>query len=522
MRSLYSDRYPHVRWVGQWIAREEEAMKGTKVKGRAASKKIAKGVSQSAAICSGVALLTWGGHALGLDFSAVGFVYLLFVVAAALFFGFWQASLASVLAAACLDYFFTVPLYRFAIAGLQDWIALGTFQATALVISRLSSKELRSKREAALHRMEMEKLYELSRNSMLLDLRRPPGEQLSVLIHRVFDVEAVALYDLNLGREDCAGEWGAEGCGTKGGGPARKSFERDVDEDDLENVRATRILRTSTGAVGALVLRGSLTGLVTDALASLAAIVIDRHQSFEKEERAENARKTEQLRGAVMDALAHEFKTPLTAVQAASSGLLELGGLNEPQEDLARLINDEAICLSKLCTRLLQTAKLDAPEVGLDMNDVSVQELIEEVLGARRADQGGEGHRIDVALDDPGLTMRVDRQLVGTILAQYIDNARKYSTPFTQITIAARRSHGEVLISVHNFGSMIPIEDREAVFERFYRSPIHREATAGTGIGLSIVKKAAEAHHGHVWVISDEKEGTTFFLSIPAGSRRRP
>jgi two-component system sensor histidine kinase KdpD len=118
--------------------------------------------------------------------------------------------------------------------------------------------------------------------------------------------------------------------------------------------------------------------------------------------------------------------------------------------------------------------------------------------------------------------MRVDRQLVGTILAQYIDNAHKYSTPGSQIQIAARRSHGEVLISVHNFGSMIPIEDREVVFERFYRSPVHREATAGTGIGLSIVKKAAEAHHGHVWVISEEKEGTTFFLSIPAGTRRRP
>lgn len=519
MRSLYSDRYPHVKSVKQRIVREEEPMESARASGLAISKQIARGLWQSVATCSGIALLTFGGHALGLDLSAIGFVYLLFVVAVALFFGFWQASLASILAAVCLDYYFTIPLYRFAIAAPQDWIALGTFQATALVISRLTSRELRSKREAALHRMEMEKLYELSRNSLLLDLRQPPGQQLAVLIHRVFDVEAVALYDVNLGREDCAGDWGAGGCGAESGGPARKSFGRDADNDDPQDGTAERILQTGSGSVGSLVLRGRLTSLVTDALASLAAIVIDRHRSFENEERAENARKIEQLRGAVMDALAHEFKTPLTAVQAASSGLLELGGLNEPQEDLARLINEEAICLNRLCTRLLQTAQLDAPEVGLEMSDVNVHELIDEVLGARRNDQAD---RIEVTLDDPGLTVRVDRQLLSTILAQYIDNAHKYSSPRTPIQIAARRSHSEVVISVHNFGLTIPIEDREEVFERFYRSPAHRDATPGTGIGLSIVKKAAEAHHGHVWVISDEKEGTTFFLSIPTGTRRRP
>jgi two-component system sensor histidine kinase KdpD len=75
---------------------------------------------------------------------------------------------------------------------------------------------------------------------------------------------------------------------------------------------------------------------------------------------------------------------------------------------------------------------------------------------------------------------------------------------------------------VHNFGPTIPIEDREQIFERFYRSSALKEVAPGTGIGLSIVRKAAEAHHGHVWVISDEKEGTTFFLSLPSSARRKP
>jgi two-component system sensor histidine kinase KdpD len=67
---------------------------------------------------------------------------------------------------------------------------------------------------------------------------------------------------------------------------------------------------------------------------------------------------------------------------------------------------------------------------------------------------------------------------------------------------------------------VIRIEDRERIFERFYRSTEFRDAVAGTGIGLSVVKKAAEAHHGHVWVISDAREGTTFHLSLPMDARR--
>jgi two-component system sensor histidine kinase KdpD len=273
--------------------------------------------------------------------------------------------------------------------------------------------------------------------------------------------------------------------------------------------------------VGALVLRGRSSALVADALASLSAIAIDRNQSFEKEERAESARKSEQLRAAVMDALAHEFKTPLTAVQTASSGLLELKGLTDSQSDLVRLIDDEAIRLNALCTRLLQTAKLEAQKLDLEMEEVNLKGLVEEVLADNSKGREQERNPMQIAIDDPELTLRVDRGLLATILAQYIDNACKYSSPGTPIEIGARRSRTEILISVHNFGPTIPIEDREQVFERFYRSSALRDVAAGTGIGLSIVRKAAEAHHGHVWVISDEKEGTTFFLSLPSSARRK-
>ena len=461
----------------------------------------------------GLGLLTFYGIAFQVHLTTMAFLYLLVVVAVATLGGFWPATLTSLAAVACLDYYFTPPIFTFNIEDPQDWVSMGTFVITALIISRLSARERRSAGDAATHRLEMEKLYELSRNSLLLDMKQAPGPQLVVLIQRIFGAQAIAVFDMALGRQDRAGEWN-----TGEENIAKECYLRGVQRDDSQSHTAERVLLAGSTPVGALVVRGNLSSLLIDALATLAAIAIDRHQWIEKEERAENASKGEQLRATVMDALAHELKTPLTAVQTASSGLLALGELTDSQRDLVMLIDGEAVRLNKLCTRLLQAAKLGAKKVGLNTESVVVQNLVLDVLAAHP--EKSERERIQLVMEDPGLAVNVDRALLEMILAQYIDNARKYSTPDTPIEIATRKNRSEVLISVHNFGSTIRIEDRERIFDRFYRSPDLKDSVPGTGIGLSVVRKAAEAHHGHVWAISDEKEGTTFFLSLPADARR--
>lgn len=469
---------------------------------------------QSLIALAAIAMLTYFGFILQLQLVTVSSLYLLVVVAMALLCGFWQASLTSLLAVACLDYFFMAPLFRLNTADPRDWVSLAAFETTALVISRLSAKELRSAREAAFHRTEMKRLYELSRHSLLLDLRQAPGPQIVVLIHRIFDARAVALFDKNLGRQDRMGDWAEDEQDL-----AQVCCQRNFGQDDRKTETYQRVLQDASGSIGALVVRGELSPLVVDALASLAAIAIDRRQSFEKEENADAARRGDQLRAAVMDALGHEFKTPLTTVQTASSGLLELGGLTDLQRELASMIDNEAVRLTEICTKLLLTAKLEAAQVALQTGEVNVQELVSEVLTSRAAE--GVRDRIVVAINDPALTVCVDRAMLAMILTQYIDNARKYSTPETPIRIAAQMSHNEIIISVHNIGSTIRIEDRERIFDRFYRATDLKDSVPGTGIGLSVVRKAAEAHHGHVWVISDEKAGTTFFISLPGEVRRK-
>jgi two-component system, OmpR family, sensor histidine kinase KdpD len=461
-----------------------------------------------------IALITYCGYVLQVKAVTVSSIFLLIVVAVAFMCGFWQASFTSILAVACLDYFFMPPIFHFDIQDPQDWAALGAFEITALIISRLTAKEVISAGEATVHRVGMEKLYELSRNSLLLDLHEAPGPQLAVLIHRIFGVRAVALFDKTSGRQDRMGDWEADEQDL-----ARECWLRGAGMDDIQTETSYRIVQDASESLGGLALRGKLNPLVVDALASLSAIAFDRHRSFGKEEWADESRKSEQLRTAVMDALGHELKTPLATVQTASSGLLELGGLNDSQFELVKLIDDETLRLSDLCNKLLLTAKLESKQVEQPEEELDFEELLSEVLSTPAVKD--IKHRVEVRVEESAGAALADRALLTMALSQYLDNARKYSAAGTPIKIAARTNRGELILSVHNRGSNIRIEDRERIFDRFYRAPDLADSVPGTGIGLSIVKKAVEARRGHVWVISDQKEGTIFFLSLPISERRQ-
>jgi two-component system sensor histidine kinase KdpD len=279
----------------------------------------------------------------------------------------------------------------------------------------------------------------------------------------------------------------------------------------------SRVLRLGHKGTGAIALRADhLSPIVADAIASIAAIALERSRSLEKETRAEAARQSEQLRTAVLDALAHAFKTPLTTILAASSGLLEAGTLNAQEAELVTLIDDQSVVLNDLTTRLLQTARLEGAEIHLRREECSLGELIDEVVEPFRAQFGTRPARILVP--DREVPISGDSHLIITALRQLVDNAIKYSDPGTAITISAAGSgepdDGEILISVHNDGPAIRPEDRERIFDRFYRSPGTEHRAAGTGLGLSITKKIAEAHQGRVWTASGEK-GATFFFALP-------
>lgn len=465
-------------------------------------------IGETLAGCWVIALLTFTGYVLHFNAAPVGFLFLLVVVCEAILCGFWQASAVSLLACLSLDYFFYPPLFHFSIADPQDWVALGSFEISALLVSRLSSREQLTSLEAKLQRTSMEQLYELSRSTLLINLHQSPGPQLTHLIQRIFEAEGVAIFDVSSGRCDLAGTWAEDEADL-----AKECYLAQADDENHTTHTYRRLLRVGNDSIGAIAIRGDLGRLVLDALASLTAVTLDRCVVFAKETEVEAAHQGERLRAAVLDSLAHAVKTPLTAIQAATSGLGEVGKLNKAQQELLALVEDEASKLSLLSTRLLQTAKLEADEMSVGKDEIVVRDLVETVLEEQRGRMSG--HPVEVAVPDTALLVRGDRDLLSMALTQFLDNAAKYSFDGTTVKVSAWESHSEVMLTVHNFGPAIPLTDRERIFQRFYRSEGTRHLAAGTGIGLSTVMMAAEAHRGHVWVISNAEEGTTFYFSLP-------
>jgi len=465
-------------------------------------------LKQCAIGCAYVAAVTFVAYKLHFPIATVGFIYLLVVVIASISSGVWQATFISLVAVCCLNYFFIPPIWSFTVSDDRDWIALVSFQVCALLVSRISSREQKIARDANYQRIQMKKLYELSRGTLLFDLHYPPGSQLVQSIRRIFNADDVAIFDANSVLLNHEGTWSTEEQQI-----AKTTYLTDHNEDDHDTRTTQRVIRIGNKSIGSMAIRGEVDPLIANSIASLAAIAFERYRSYEKEASAESAKQTEQLRVAVLDALAHAFKTPLTAICTASSGLLEMGTLGKTESELAELIDEESVNLNQLCTRLLQTAKLEASSVVLRTEPVIVSKLVKDVL----AELSGtlKEHPIELSIEEHETPLQGDRELLTMILTQYLDNAAKYSAPDAPIDIAVRESNSELLLSVHNQGSLIQMRDRERIFERFYRSSDAKQRAPGAGVGLSIVKKAAEAYHGHVWVTSAEQEGTTFFLSIP-------
>ena len=455
-----------------------------------------------------ITLLAFGLHA---TLSATAFLYFLIIVLAALRWGFWQATTFSVGAVLCLDYFFTSPLFSLRVNRAGDWTALIAFEFAGLVVSRLSAQAQHHARVASQERNNIQRLYELARSILLLDSHEPAGKQISTFVQRAIDVDSVALFDFAAGHVYSAGEENPELEVL-----VRSTWVEDRNQNDPVLGALSRVMRLGRKGTGAIALRAKhLNPLVADAVASIAAVALERSRSLEKEARAEAARQSEQLRAAVLDALAHAFKTPLTVIRTVSSGLLEAGALNPQETELVSLIDDETVRLTELATRLLQTARLEGTAASATTGECDPAEVVEHVLKSFESQLDGRTVKVSVPDASQRLVVSANPDLVATALSQLIDNAIKYSVQGTPISVSVTTGAAEAVFSVHNVGPSIQPEDRERIFERFYRSPGTEYRAAGTGLGLSITRKVAEAHRGRAWVVSSEAAGTTFFLTLP-------
>jgi two-component system sensor histidine kinase KdpD len=242
-------------------------------------------------------------------------------------------------------------------------------------------------------------------------------------------------------------------------------------------------------------------------------MALERAHSFAAESNAEAAKRSEQLRSTVLDGLAHAFKTPLATIQSASSGLLEISRLEYPARELVSLIDEQATRLAKLTNQVLRTAELDQRQLEVDHERISMDRLF-QFCRTEAADTLMD-HPLRVIDESSESYVWADTRLLEMALLQLLDNASKYASPGSPITLRVTSTDSEVVFNVQNEGSFIAPEERLRIFQRFYRSPGSQHKAPGTGIGLSVAKRIAEAHTGRVWVESDSEASTTFFFALP-------
>ncbi len=464
-------------------------------------------MSRAAASIGAVAVITTlYVELLQVNPTTVALSYLVAILLIATWWGIAEAIAASLVAVACFNFFFLPPVGTWTIADPQNWVALVAFLLTAVVASQLSGRARQRNIEALGRQRDLERLYALSRALLLAEAGASVTGGIAHRIAETFELRAVALYDRQTDTISRAGALDLPQIEGKLRDVARQA----VSVRDSSGLVITAI-RLGGAPIGSLaILDRGLSDTVFQSIANLVAIGLERARGQEAAARAEAARQSGELRAAVLDALAHEFKTPLTSMKAAAVSLLSGTRAEAPDRELASIIDQDVDRLQVLVTDAVQMLRIDAGDFVVRRDRHRLAEVVRSTI--RRLSPQLDGHPIVNAVPED-LSIEADRDLLGFALRQLIDNAAKYSPPTSTIEVGAT-TNGTVDLSVRNSGSAIPEREHARIFERFYRGTQARRIP-GTGMGLAIVEQIARAHGGSVQVSSSPETGTEFRISLP-------
>jgi two-component system sensor histidine kinase KdpD len=444
--------------------------------------------------------------------TVVGFTFLLAVLSASAVWGLSVAAVMSIAAAVVYDYFFLPPIGTFNISDARDWAALCSFLVTAGIGSYLSAWARREARTANQRRGETEQLYKFSQHLLAAG---DPTQAFEAIPRYV--VESFATGPVSLSLVDNSRLYSA--------GPDLNRVKHDVEgsvaheELPANGEQNTHVipLRLGEQELGSLRISGSVPSpTALEALGALAVVAIERARAIERAAKMEAARESEHLKSVLLDAIAHDFKTPLTSIKGSATALLaDLDFGLEERKELLVLIDEECDRINKLIGSASEMSRLDAGQIKLNLAPHSVEELINASLdncqGVLRE------RRVDLDVKERDCLVLVDLSLASKVLIHLIENANLYSSPGEPIVVHAERQDGRFAFSVSDRGPGIEETELTHIFEKFYRGKGQRDRVDGTGMGLAIAAAIAKAHGGTIDAASHPGKGSvfTFFLPIP-------
>jgi two-component system sensor histidine kinase KdpD len=461
--------------------------------------------------------------------AALTFLMVVLVVAATSHL--WAAVATSVVAVLCFNFFFLPPVGTFTIVDPQNWIALFAFLAVSLVASNLSSVARARAEEATTRRDEVARLFDLSRDVLLITESREANAALAALIARRFELDYVAICLPRGGDWDIA-EAGTEPLTLDNRDLSRAmvgveaGLEFDLATQTYAGNRTTEAggrtvklvpLRLGARAVGLLATTGRpLDPGTLDAVGGVAAIAIERALLLEEKKAAELARQSEQLKSALLASLGHDLRTPLTAIRVAAGNLQSSWLTEQDRREQAELVLSEVGRLTRLFQNILEMARIDSGTIGKDLRWVHPSEIVEAARDQVGHTLGQHRLVVDIATDQ---VVHVDPRLTAAALGHLLENAAQYAPGDTPISVRAETTPEGLLIAVRDSGPGIAPQDLPHLFERFYRGAAAKSRASGTGMGLSIARGLLAVERGRIWATNHPEGGAQFTIVVPADTR---
>jgi len=251
-----------------------------------------------------------------------------------------------------------------------------------------------------------------------------------------------------------------------------------------------------------------VTAITTSQLSSLA------RQRAEEAAAAETARRNEEFRSSLLDGLAHDLKTPLTAVRSCITRLIAIPPKTEEvRQELLQIIDQESERLQRSISSAIQLAALDPKELRPHRRKAPVAGIVQAALSEIR-----DGDASRFVFEAPGeSSVYADPDLIRRALVQTIENARRYSPPEAVIRIQTAEKNGWFEIHVLDEGPGFEEQEIERVFDKFFRGRQGKQFAGGTGMGLAIARGIVEAHGGSIRALNRSSGGACISIALPAG-----
>ena len=447
---------------------------------------------------------------------AKGFGFLVVVVAAAGIGGIGPGVVASILGFAAFNYFFLPPYGRWVIGQPEHVVVLFVFLGLSVVISILLGRATERAAAAEAHEAELRTLQELSRE---LVVRGPGTDAYREIIQHVletFGYDAGALFVRDSARAGGLREEVSVGCATG-------DIVPEWDPRSAERPPERLPLSIGPNNVGLLVLRGARSApseaesRILRALGDQLALVLERDRLLRTATDAEVYRQTERLRQTLLAAVSHDLRSPLAAIKASVSDLLEEGVTRSPeaQREALEAIDSESERLNSLIANLLDMSRIEAGVLQARVETVDLGDAV--ATSARNVGRVWPELKVLDRVEDR-VMVRADPVFLDRVLTNLLENAaRSVKAGATGVEVTSKQTDGRVTIRVIDHGSGVPPEAREVLFHPFYELD-QRNPRLGAGLGLAIAKGFVVAMGGEIWIEETPGGGATFAVAVPVST----